>query len=124
MYKISELAAEVGLSRTALLYYEKHGLITGQRLENRYRVYSDKDLQRVRLIQQLQADGLRLKECKVCLEAKVDRQLHNRLKALDKEIEQKQRSRTLLGEGDLKVWHEDLDKLAPDAHLDWFKARL
>ncbi|MCG9633004.1 MerR family transcriptional regulator [Vibrio sp. Isolate30] len=124
MYQISELAKQVGLSRTALLYYEKQNLISGRRLENGYRVYSDKDVQRVRLIQQLQAGGLTLQECKICLEAKVDRQLlQNRLKALDEEIEQKQKSRTLLaamlGEGDLKAWHEGLDKLAPDAHLDW-----
>ncbi|ACJ26982.1 Regulatory protein, MerR [Shewanella piezotolerans WP3] len=124
VYKISELAAKVGLSRTALLYYEKQGLITGHRLENGYRVYSDKDLQRLRLIQQLLAGGLTLKECKVCLEAKVDKQLlQSRLKALDIEIEQKQQSRYLLaamlGEGDLKAWHTSLEKLAPDAHLDW-----
>jgi tRNA1(Val) A37 N6-methylase TrmN6 len=25
----------------------------------------------------------------------------------------------MLGEGDLKAWHGDLDKMAPDAHLDW-----
>jgi len=25
----------------------------------------------------------------------------------------------MLGEGDLKDWHESTDKLAPDAHLDW-----
>ncbi len=124
MYQISELAAKVGLSRTALIYYEKQNLISGRRLENGYRVYSDKDLQRVRLIKQLLAGGLTLKECKVCLEAKVDKQLlQNRLKALDEEIAQKQQSRTLLaamlGEGDLKAWHQSLDKLAPDAHLDW-----
>ncbi|USD63910.1 MerR family transcriptional regulator [Vibrio sp. SCSIO 43140] len=124
MYRISELAAEVGLSRTALLYYEKQNLISGKRLSNGYRVYSDKDLQRVRLIQQLQAGGLTLKECKACLEAKVDRALlQQRLQVLDDEIEQKQRSRDLLaamlGEGDLKAWHEGLDKLAPDAHLEW-----
>lgn len=124
MYKISELAAKAGLSRTALLYYEKLKLISGRRLKNGYRVYSDKDLQRLRLIQQLLAGGLTLKECKVCLEAKVDRHLlQNRLKALDKEIAQKQQSRHLLaailGEGDLKSWHKDLNKLAPDAHLDW-----
>jgi len=124
VYRISELAAKVGLSRTALLYYEKQKLISGSRLNNGYRVYSEKDLQRVRLIKQLLAGGLTLKECKVCLEAKVDRQLlKNRLKALDQEIEQKQQSRTLLaamlGEGDLTAWHQSLDKLAPDAHLDW-----
>ncbi|MGF1775024.1 MerR family transcriptional regulator [Vibrio wakamikoensis] len=124
MYRISELAAEVGLSRTALLYYEKQKLICGKRLANGYRVYSDKDLQRVRLIQQLQAGGLTLRECKACLEAKVDRALlQSRLHTLEQEIEHKQKSRDLLaamlGEGDLKAWHEGLDKLAPDAHLDW-----
>ncbi|WP_269202111.1 MerR family DNA-binding transcriptional regulator [Pseudoalteromonas luteoviolacea] len=31
MYKISELAKQVGISRTALLYYEKQQLISGQR---------------------------------------------------------------------------------------------
>ena len=124
MYKISELGAKVGLSRTALLYYEKIKLIAGRRLENGYRAYSDKDLQRVRLIQQLQAGGLTLKECKACIEAKIERNLlQNRLKSLDGEIEQKQQSRKLLaamlGDGDLKPWHEGLDNLTPDAHLDW-----
>ncbi len=128
MYKISELAKQVGLSRTALLYYEKLELITGRRLENGYRVYSELDLQRVRLIQQLHLGGLTLKECKVCLESKIDKALvKQRLKALDEEIEQKQKSRILLaaivGEGDLKSWHERLDKLAPDAHLDWLKTQ-
>ncbi|OZS43716.1 MerR family transcriptional regulator [Photobacterium sanguinicancri] len=124
MYRISELAEQVGLSRTALLYYEKQQLIKGHRLDNGYRVYSDKDLQRIRLIQQLQSGGLTLKECKACLEAKVDRQLlKNRLQELDREIARKQQSRqllaALLGEGDLKAWHENIDKVAPDAHLDW-----
>lgn len=124
MYRISELAVEVGLSRTALLYYEKQQLIKGQRLNNGYRIYNNKDLQHIRLIQQLQAGGLTLKECKACLEAKVDRKLlESRLYKLDEEIAQKQQSRqllaALLGEGDLKAWHESVDKLAPDAHLDW-----
>ena len=128
MYKISELAEKVGLSRTALLYYEKLKLIAGRRLENGYRVYSERDLQHVRLIQQLHLGGLTLKECKVCLESKMDKALiQQRLKALDAEIEQKRQSRILLaalvGEGDLKSWHERLDKLAPDAHLDWLKTQ-
>ncbi|WP_257292064.1 MerR family transcriptional regulator [Endozoicomonas sp. ONNA1] len=124
MYRISELAAAVGLSRTALLYYEKQQLISGKRLENGYRFYSDEDLQRVRLIQQLQAGGLTLKECKVCLEEKIDKDLlRNRLRQLDEDIALKQQSRALLaamlGEGDLRTWHEDLERVAPDAHLNW-----
>lgn len=124
MYLISELATALGLSRTTLLYYEKLQLIQGQRQDNGYRIYTDKDLQRIRLIQQLQAGGLTLKECKACLEAKIDRQLlARRLEKLDEEIAQKQQSRqflaAMLGEGDLKAWHESTEQLAPDAHLDW-----
>ena len=124
MYRISELATQVGLSRSTLLYYEKLGLIEGQRLGNGYRTYSDRDAQSLRLIQQFQAGGLTLKECKACLDAKVERQiLLNRLQQLDAEIAQKQKSRqllaALLGEGGLKGWHESIDKIAPDAHLDW-----
>ncbi|MCW8347198.1 MerR family transcriptional regulator [Vibrio sp. ZSDZ65] len=126
MYRISELASKVGLSRSALLYYEKQDLIQGRRLDNGYRVYNDHDVQRIRLIQRLQAGGLTLKECQSCLQAKVDRHLLlERLKALDEEIAQKQQSRQLLaamlGEGDTRSWHEQTDKLAPDAHLDWLK---
>lgn len=124
MYRISELAAVVGLSRTTLLYYEKLGLIEGRRLSNGYRVYNEQDVQRLRLIQQLHAGGLTLKECQACLEAKIDRQiLLNRLSRLDEEIAQKQQARALLsallGESGLKAWHETIDKIAPDAHLDW-----
>ncbi|MGB1322926.1 MAG: MerR family transcriptional regulator, partial [Vibrio gallaecicus] len=53
MYRISELAELVGLSRSTLLYYGKLGLIEAQRQSNGYRLYSEKDLQRVRLLQQL-----------------------------------------------------------------------
>jgi DNA-binding transcriptional MerR regulator len=124
MYRISELAAQVGLSRSTLLYYEKLELIQGQRLENGYRVYSDRDAQRLKLIQQLHAGGLTLKECKACLDSKIERKvLLNRLQLLDIEIGQKQQSRqllaALLGDGGLRQWHESIDKIAPDAHLDW-----
>ena len=53
MYKISELANMVKMSRTALLYYEKLDLIKCQKLDNGYRIYADLNLQRIRLIQQL-----------------------------------------------------------------------
>ncbi|KZN47760.1 MerR family transcriptional regulator [Pseudoalteromonas luteoviolacea] len=78
----------------------------------------------MRLIQQLLAGGLTLKECKACLETKLDKAiLKSRLNALDREIEQKQQSRNLLAallsEGELKTWHEKLNKVAPDIHTDW-----
>lgn len=93
-------------------------------MENGYRIFNDKDIQRIKLIQQLHAGGLTLKECKASLEAKVDfKVLRKRLQKLDEEIAEKQKSRILLaamlGEGDIKSWHESAIKLAPDVHLDW-----
>ena len=125
-YRISELAEKVGLSRSTLLYYEKQGLLHGVRQNNGYRLYSDKDLQQLHLLQQLQAGGLTLKECKSFLDSKVQRSvLEKRLQQLDEDIAKKQQARALLadllGEGSLRLWHQQTDKLAPDAHLDWLK---
>lgn len=124
MYKISQLAERAAVSRTTLLYYEKLGIIQGARLSNGYRSYSEKDLQRLLLLQKLQAGGLTLSECHACLDAKINRSvLQQRLSQLDEEIAQKQKSRqllaALLGESSLSEWHDSLEQLAPDAHLDW-----
>lgn len=124
MYRISELAERVGLSRSTLLYYEKQGLIQGQRQENGYRIYSQTDLERLRLLQQLHAAGLSLKESLACLEARLDRQLLlDRLQRLDDEIAQKQKARQLLsgllGQADLRGWHQMIEDTAPEAHFEW-----
>ncbi|WP_125781092.1 MerR family transcriptional regulator [Pseudoalteromonas rubra] len=121
MYRISELAAQLGLSRSTLLYYEKRGLLCGRRASNGYRLYGEQDLQKVRLLQQLQAGGLTLSECKQALEAKLDRTvLSRRLAELEAEIAHKQQAHSLLsallGRGSLRDWHTQADKLAPDAH--------
>jgi len=73
VYRISELAEKVGLSRSALLYYESQGLLGGIRQTNGYRMYTDKDLQQLHLLRQLQAGGLTLKECRLVLETRVQR---------------------------------------------------
>ncbi|MBY6042394.1 MerR family transcriptional regulator [Phaeobacter italicus] len=124
MYQISELAESVGLSRATLLYYEKLGLLKGKRQANGYRVYSDADRQRLRLMQQLQAGGLSLKECQACLDGKLDRDmLGQRLAVLEAEIAKKTRSRdllaALLGQSSLKDWHEKVERVAPDLHRAW-----
>ena len=124
MFNISELAKSVGLSRSALLYYEKLGLLKGQRQRNGYRVYSDADRQRLLLLQRLQAGGLSLKECQECLDGKIDRDaLARRLQTLEAEIEAKNRSlallTALLGRDSLKAWHEEVERVAPDLHRDW-----
>lgn len=128
MYLISELAVKAGLSRTTLLYYEKLGLIRGQRLDNGYRYYNESDLQQLFLIQQLQSAGLSLKECEECLQAKLDRTLlERRLSQLDDEIEKKVRARelllALLGERPQRELHHSLSKHAPNAYLSWLNTQ-
>lgn len=124
MYRITELAQKVGLSRSTLLYYEKLGLISAQRQANGYRSYSEQDVQRLKLLQQLQAGGLTLKECQSCLETRIDRDLLlERLKVLDDEIAKKNRARELLsamlGMSSMRQWHQATEMQAPNAHLDW-----
>jgi DNA-binding transcriptional MerR regulator/ubiquinone/menaquinone biosynthesis C-methylase UbiE len=128
MYQISELAESAGLSRATLLYYEKLGLLRGKRQANGYRVYSDADRQRLRLMQQLQAGGLSLQECRACLDGKLDRDmLGRRLAVLDVEIAEKTRSRdllaALLGKSSLKDWHEEVERVAPDLHRAWLMSQ-
>lgn len=124
MFNITQLARLVGLSRTTLLYYEKIGLLKGARQPNGYRAYSEADRQRLALIHQMKAGGLSLKECQACLDGRIDREaLERRMEALAAEIADKRRSLALLtalaGRGDLKSWHEGLERVAPDLHRKW-----
>lgn len=128
MYHISELATSVGLSRATLLYYEKMGLLRGRRQANGYRVYDDRDRQRIVMLKRLQSAGLSLQECQACLDGKLDtRLLSDRLAALDTEIAEKTRARdmlaALLGQGSLKQWHEYFEHTAPDLHRAWLMAQ-
>ncbi len=68
---IKEFSEAIGLSRDAIRFYEKRGLIRPQvhRGGNRYRHYTDADLERVRDIQLGQALGFTLREIKDGLDA-------------------------------------------------------
>ena len=128
MYRISQLAARLGLSRTTLLYYEKLGLIRGRRRANGYRDYSEEDFQRLQLVKALQSGGLTLNECKTFFSKGMDRELlRQRLGEITDEIEEKQQAKqlleALLGErkDHLRSFHERLDLVAPKAHADWLR---
>ncbi|MDX2939626.1 MerR family transcriptional regulator [Streptomyces ipomoeae] len=56
--RIGELAAQTGVSVRSLRYYEEHGLLTSTRSPSGQRHYTDHDIDRVALIQQLYAAGL------------------------------------------------------------------
>lgn len=62
-FRIGELAARSGLTRDALRYYERLGLLPlPQRTPGGYRVYTAATLDRVRFIRQAQTLGLSLLE--------------------------------------------------------------
>lgn len=63
MMTVGQLAREVGLSRTALLYYHRIGLLEpASRSPAGYRLYGQKELERLRLIRIYAQAGLELEE--------------------------------------------------------------
>lgn len=62
-YQIGELAALVDMSPRTIRYYEEIGLLNSvKRIEGGKRVYTDKDLQRLKFITRLKHLGLTLSE--------------------------------------------------------------
>ena len=62
-YQIGELTNLLGLSPRTIRYYEEIGLLNSvKRIERGKRVYTDKDLQRLKFIQRLKHLGLPLSE--------------------------------------------------------------
>ncbi|MED1952474.1 MerR family transcriptional regulator [Brevibacillus centrosporus] len=68
---IQELADKMGLSVHTIRYYEKEGLLDSrhvQREKNNYRHYSDKAVERLKLIKKFQSIGCSLVELKEVLQ--------------------------------------------------------
>ena len=60
-YTIGQLAADSGLSRSALLYYDRLGLLQATaRSASNYRLYSEADRRRLRQVMNYRASGLSL----------------------------------------------------------------
>lgn len=69
MITVGRLAERLGLSRTALLYYERIGLLRSTtRSTSGYRLYGDDAVERLRLICTYRAAGLTLAEIRELLE--------------------------------------------------------
>lgn len=89
---VTSLARACGLSRTTVLYYESMGLLRpARRSAANYRVYGEKDLQRLRLICLYRGAGLKLSDIRSLLDESggdAVRVLQRRLAELNREIEQ------------------------------------
>ena len=72
MLKIGESAKHAGISRDALRFYEKHGLIApNTRTESGYRLYSKSDVVRISFILSAKEVGFTLNEIHQLLELEV-----------------------------------------------------
>ena len=60
--RIGQLSAATGLSRDALRFYEKRGLLTARRSENGYRSYAPEAAQWLRYVRTAQSLGFTLAE--------------------------------------------------------------
>lgn len=102
MLTAGRLARRFALSRTALLYYDRIGLLRPQaRTASGYRCYSDVDVARLEQICTLRGAGLRLGEIKQILAGRgnvLTRVLERRLEELNGEIDaRRSQQRFILG---------------------------
>lgn len=90
MYTIGRLAKEFGLSRSTLLYYDSIGLLkSGRRTNTRYRLYGEKEYERLEQICRFREIGLPLKGIKKLLRKLDDEAsaiLRSHLTALSEQI--------------------------------------
>ena len=91
MLKIGELAELAGISRDALRFYEKHGLVTpSARTQSGYRLYSKSDVLRIRFILSAKEVGFTLNEIHQLLELEVtkdDKSCQDVKQFVDKKIQ-------------------------------------
>lgn len=97
---IGQVAKEVGLPAKTIRYYEEAGIFKPlKREDNQYRVFSNEDIRRLRLIKEIRLLGIPLKEVKEivgrctekgCKDAEeyVETQLPQYISSIDKKIEE------------------------------------
>ena len=69
--KINEAEELLGISKANIRFYEKEGLLTPRRGENRYRDYSEEDLDRLREIVILRKLGISVQDIKQILDGEL-----------------------------------------------------
>jgi MerR family transcriptional regulator, heat shock protein HspR len=94
VYIISVAAELAGMHPQTLRIYERRGLLSPYRTPGGTRRYSDEDLERLGLIQELTADGVNLEGVKMILEMREE---------IERLRHQVTRLRRLLGEAEARI---------------------
>jgi len=101
MFRITELARKFGLSRSTLLYYDRIGLlVSSERSEAGYRLYSRQDHDRLATICSFRQAGLAIEDIRRVLSTGEDANravLQRRMRELGEEILVLQTQQRLLG---------------------------
>jgi MerR family transcriptional regulator, heat shock protein HspR len=107
-YMISVAAELVGMHPQTLRMYEQKGLVRPSRTSGNTRLYSESDLERLRLIQQLTTElGLNLAgvEMVLQLEDQLGR-MQRRMERLERELRQQMRDIEKQYKRELVLWEE------------------
>jgi len=65
--RIGELEKYSGVPAKTIRYYEEIGLVCPERLPNRYRDFSEKDVHRIGFLHRARRAGFSLRECRLLL---------------------------------------------------------
>jgi MerR family transcriptional regulator, heat shock protein HspR len=107
-YMISVAADLVGMHPQTLRIYEQKGLVRPKRTAGNTRLYSESDIERLRLIQQLTTElGLNLAgvEMVLRLEDEMTR-LHRRMERMERELRQSMRDVERRYKRELVLWED------------------
>jgi len=107
-YMISVAADLVGMHPQTLRIYEQKGLVRPKRTSGNTRLYSERDLERLRLIQRLTTElGLNLAgvEMVLRLEDQLDR-MQRRMDRMEREMRQRMRDVEKQYKRELVLWQE------------------
>lgn len=88
--KIHEVEEQLGISKANIRFYEKQGLLCPERNSNKYRAYSDADLERLKTIVVLRKLGIPVQNIGRILSGELDFQeaIRDNIQELESQIEQ------------------------------------
>jgi MerR family transcriptional regulator, heat shock protein HspR len=107
-YMISVAAELVGMHPQTLRIYEQKGLVRPKRTSGNTRLYSESDLERLRLIQRLTTDyGLNLAGVEMVLGLEDQlRKLQRRMERMERELRERMRDVERQYKRELVLWQE------------------
>lgn len=114
---ISEIERVTGISKQAIRFYEKEGLISPSRNQsNQYREYSEKDIKKLKLIYILRKAGLSIIEIKNVLEGRITLSEAVNVRRMELIEEQKEQNELLDFCDDLKK--QSIEWINVDKYVD------